>query len=229
MFSIFNKKSTIHLDVFTFHPDLVKLFPVKLSAEFFPEWWKKLETKKEHFGNDRPTMRTCPGVVDYFKAGFILPLWKDFTLEMNSGVIRVDPQEEAIPHHPGQWGNGFPDYSHVKLVSPWRIQEKTGVNFLWTNTFWHKHFHNPFVPNGIVNYKYQTTTNVNLLMAKKSFPNKLLLEAGDPIAQIIPISDQKVKLHIQCLQKEEWMKLDIWQFSNQGNYYKRKKILQGKD
>ena len=44
MFSIFNKKSTIHLDVFTFHPDLVKLFPVKLSAEFLGRGGAWLDT-----------------------------------------------------------------------------------------------------------------------------------------------------------------------------------------
>lgn len=228
MFDIFSKKSTITLDCFTFIPDLPDLFPIARASQNLPSWWKSLDPTVQHQGINKGTMKTCPGVTDYFKSGFIIPMWKDMIFEMNSGVLRAYPDDDAAPHHPAQWGKGLENYSHMKLITPWRIKEKTGVNFIFTNTFWHNHTPTYTVPNGVVNYKYQTTASVNMVVNKNVFPNKFEIKAGDPLAHVIPMSDKQLKIKLHLVTVEEYAKLDFYQFTFAGNYYKRKKILQDK-
>ena len=229
MFNIFQKSSTITLDCFTVLPELPDLFPIVHSKEFIPQWWKKLSTTVKYQGVDRGTMKTCPGVVDYFKSGFIIPAWRDFAIEINSGIPSVFPDGSADIHNPIQWDKGFEGYGHTKLVSPWRIKEKTGVNFLFTNTFWQKHLHHYVIPNGIVNYKYQSTTNVNMLIPKNSYPNKFVINAGDPLVQCIPLSDKNIKIKMHVVTPEEYVSKDSYHFAFSGNYYKIKKIMEAKE
>ena len=116
----------------------------------------------------------------------------------------------------------------MKLITPWRIKEKTGVNFMFTNTFWHNNTSTYTVPNGVVNYKYQTTASVNMVVNKNVFPNKFEIKAGEPLAHVIPMSDKQLKIKLHLVTVEEYAKLDFYQFTFAGNYYKRKKILQDK-
>ena len=229
MFSIFKKLSTITLDCFTPNPELVELFPIVNSGKMLPDWFKKLPATVPHKGIDRGTMKLCPGVSDYYKAGFIIPAWRDFKVEMNSGIPNVYPEGSADIHNPVQWGSGLEGYGHIKLVSPWRIKEKTGVKFLFTNSFWQKHKHQYFVPNGIVEYKYQYTTNVNMVVSKSVFPNNFVIEAGDPLVQCIPLSDQNVNIKMHVVDPEEFIKINTYNFTFAGNYYKSKKIKESKN
>ena len=189
-----------------------------------PEWFKQLPATVPWKGINRGSMKMCPGVTDYYKAGFILPAWRDFQISVNSGIPNLHPAESGDIHNPIQWGKGLDGYGHIKLVSPWRIKEKTGVKFLFTNSFWQKQKHHYFVPNGIVEYKYQVTTNVNLVVSKNAFPNEFVINAGDPLVQCIPLSEQKIKIKTHVIDPIEFAKLDSYVFSFSGNYYKGKKI-----
>jgi hypothetical protein len=225
MFNIFKRRSTIHLDCFTAIPNLDNLFPLIPAAEELPGWWKNLKPTTKYENIDRGTMKTCPGVADYFRSGFLIPSWRDFHIQLDKGYPIVKPDGQADVHHPSQWGTALDGYAHFKLISPWRIQEKTGVNFLFTNAFWHKHNHQMFVPNGIVNYKYQSTTNVNMVVNKNNFPNNFSIDAGDPLVHCLPVSDQNIKLHLHVVDSTEYMKLETYHFSFAGNYYKNKKQI----
>jgi len=224
MFSIFNKLSTITLDCFTPVPELPELFPIVNSGKMLPDWFKNLPATASYRGINRGTMKLCPGVSDYYKAGFIIPAWRDFQIQMNSGIPNVFPEGAADIHNPIQWGNGLEGYGHIKLVTPWRIKEKTGVKFLFTNSFWQKHRHQYFVPNGMIEYKYQHTANVNMVVSKNVFPNDFTIEAGDPLVQCIPFSDKKIKIKMHVLDPVEFAGIDSYHFTFAGNYYKSKKI-----
>ena len=53
--------------------------PVTLSQNFIPEWFQKAaawhpdQVPKMDLG----TVKTCPGILDYFKVGYVVPLWCD--------------------------------------------------------------------------------------------------------------------------------------------------------
>jgi hypothetical protein len=228
MFTFFFKKTPIVLDCFTFLPDLTILFPIVRAEERIPEFWKNVPTTVKHFGINRGTMRTCPGVGDLFRSGFILQNWEDYWISTENNTIKWEPLDHAESHNSKQWGDYLKNYYHVKLISPWRIKEKTGVQFLYTNCFWHDDEFKPIVVNGSVEYKYQTTTSVNMLVPKALYPKDLIIPAGKPLAQIIPMSEKSVEIKMHTVTKYEYLKIGAHSFAFNGQYFKRKKLLKAK-
>lgn len=229
MFSFFFKKPKILLDCFTANPEVETLFPILYAEERPPTFWKNLPTTVRHQGPMRGTMKTCPGVNTLYRTGFILQSWAEYWIGTEGGGLKWFPEEEAEGHHPSQWGEYLKGFHHLKLNSPWKIKEKTGVNFLYTNTFWHDDEFKPFVVNGVVDYKYQHTTSVNLLISKTMFPKDLVIPAGKELAHVIPLSESDIKISMHTVSYEEYVKqVAIVPFALNGQYFKRRKILKEK-
>jgi hypothetical protein len=228
MFNFFFKRPTLVLDCFTYVPELETLFPIVPAEERLPPFWKKLSPTVNHFGINRGTVRTCPGIGTLFKTGFILQNWHDYAISTEDNNFRWHPENMAEQHNSKQWGEYLKSYHHLKLISPWRIKEKTGVNFLFTNCFWHDDEFKPTVVNGIVDYKYQYTTSVNMLVPKTMFPKTLTIPAGKELAHVIPLSESDVKIKMHTVSSIEYDRLNTYTFSFQGAYFKRKKILKDK-
>lgn len=226
MIDIFKRRSTIHLDCFTMIPEVVELFPIETSSKCLPQWWKELKSTVEYQGPERGTLKRCPGIGDLFTSGFVIPAWRDFWFSTNSGMLTIRPENTADIHHPSQWGSALKNYNHAKLISPWKIKEKTGTKFLFSNVFWYHNDHRFFVPNGVVEYKINHTTNVNIVIQKNIFPKEFYINAGQPLVQCIPLTDKKIKLHLHLINELEYTRMQSYHFTFSGQYYKVKKILQ---
>ena len=179
---------------------------------------------------DTPTWKKCRGIIDLFTVGFILPNWADCQVEMfDDGKFNVS--NHHIPnaaisvgyHDRNQYGNTiFKDYGHIKFDSPWFLREKTGVQFPWNPCLYHDTNQKDIIQilPGVMDYKYQMSTNVNMFIKKGSIAK---FYAGDPLVHIIPISEKKVKLHHHLLSEEEYQKvisLDV----NAGMYVNTRKV-----
>ncbi len=226
MFSIFKKPSKIYLDCFTDIEELPKFFPIQHASERMPSFWKSLPTTVQHMGPQRGTMKTCPGVSSLFRTGIILQSWCDLWFSVEGNDISWQPQPAAESHNANQWGSAIKNHYHLKFVSPWKFKEKTGVKFLFTNTQWHQEDLKPRVINGIVDYKYQHTTSVNMLIPKNMFPKSTVIPAGTEMAHIIPLSDKDVEIKMHVVDSKELEKVQPWVWSFNGHYFKRKKLLQ---
>lgn len=237
MFTFFRRPNKIHVDCFTYMPTLSQLYPPVLATEKVPTWWKSLTTTvKSPTGPMRSTMKTCPGVSDLFRTGIILQAWHDLYLDWSDQVtlptgVYWEPQDVGEVHSPSQWGNNslFKDYVHFKFLSPWRFVEKTGVRWLFINPYWHDPNIKYHVPPGMLEYKYQHATNVNMFLPKNSFPKNLTIPVGTPLAHIIPMSDKDVVIHTHEISEDEYIKKYMGiPVSFTAQYYKKKKILESK-
>lgn len=226
MFNIFRRPSKIYVDCFTDVEELPKLFPIIHASERIPNFWKTLPTTVPHLGPQRGTMKTCPGVSSLYRTGFIIQSWSDYWIDVENNKLSWQPQGAAESHNPSQWNDAFKNHYHLKLVSPWRIREKTGVKFMFTNTIWHDEEFKPKVLNGIVEYKYQHTTSVNMLIPKNMFPKSQLIPAGKELAHIVPLSEKDVVIKMHVVDDKELNKLAPWVWTFNGHYFKRKKMLQ---
>lgn len=227
MFHFFRKKKIV-LDCFTHVHELAELFPIVHASEKMPSWWKNIPSTVSHFGVNRGTMRTCPGVSTLFTNGIILQNWTDFQVSTDNNQLVVQPEKRCESHNPLQWGNNelLKGYYHVKLISPWKIKEKTGINFLFTNVFWHDPTFKPVVVNGVVDYKYQHTTSVNMLIPRTVYPKDFLIPAGKELAHIIPLTeDITIEIKNHLIDTKEYDALGGYQFTFNGQYFKRKKLL----
>lgn len=214
MFNFFSRKNTVVVDCFTASPNAHDLFPIDEANQFFPEWWKKLPNKIQTETNsglpvDQRTMKGCIGFTNLYTYGFIIPLWSDLLLQTHGQnySYQFADNQSLIGFHPlDQMGVEFSQYTHVKLVSPWRIKEKTGVNFLYTGTPWnHPHdLTTQVIPPGLVEYKYQHTTNVNMLLKKGQ---RYSFSAGRPMAHLMPMTEKEIDIRLHLVGPNELMRV----------------------
>ena len=215
------KKKEIVVDCFTTLRSVYELYKPNLSIKFFPNEIKSISnyytetdatTKIEY---EAATIRKCIGLIDYYKSGFILPMWTDFIAQPKSGI--KNETAVAMVSHPffynshsrNQYPGLFEDYIHIKLSSPWLLREKTGVKFSWNSPTWnlHKHIRNFTVVPAVVSYNYQAQTNVNLFIDKNS--DNFTIKSGTPLVHLIPISEHNVVLKHHLVDEKENSKIGI--------------------
>jgi len=221
----FMKPSTLNVDCFTIRPDVYEYFPISKSAEYYPEWWKKLpkdsnknidssKLTSDYTACPEPTMRTCTGLIDFFANGLTIPLWSDFYLQINDdGGFNwqfADGQSTIQYHYLDQVAPGFTNNKWIALMlgSPWIIKAKSKFCYMedtWNNV---DKFCDIKVTSGVLDFSYMPFTNAQILF--RNIPNKrYILDADTPLINLVPMSDKKLKLHRHLVSIEEWMKLRI--------------------
>ena len=209
MFDIFIKRKKIVVDCFTTNIDAHDVFPIQLAHKFYPNWWKKLPSSfpvetTNGVQMEQKTMKACSGFINHYQKGFVLPLWSDVVIQTQADAMGnsysyqyADGHSEVGVHPVDQMGREFESLVHVKLVSPWRIREKTGVEFMYMEPTWNYpgDLCSMSTPPGTIEYKYQHTSSVNMFLQKG---RKYSFSAGRAMAHIIPLSDKdvEVKCHL---------------------------------
>lgn len=230
----FFKKKELHLDIFTQFDELEALYPVDYTYKFYPSWWKKLPVEFEEPGKFWPTstIRRCTGFLEYYKNSVALPLWCDLACNVTSNYTNwnfSDKRFDAITHPVGQM-TGYLDpskYFHLKLSSPWHFKCKEEVNFMWSSPTWN--MDNPadyFVPPAVINYKYNSSTNVNLFFMAGAQEKKFIIPAGRPMAFMHPLTERTLKIHRYVVSPAEMNKItNLGYTSTFTNKYNRMKSI----
>ena len=219
MMFLFRRKKIV-VDCFIDNPVVQNLFKIDHAHKFVPLEWKQLppmvdvkslQDPRSKESIPIPTAKRCVGMVNLFTAGFVLPSWTDFKIEMmKDGLFfKHDPMGglDANPHPPFMyWEELYKGYQHVKISSPWLIKEKTGVKFTWNqctyhNTERHANYH---ALSGILDFKAQHNTHVNIFVKKGT---TLTVSAGDPLIQLIPLTERDVELKHHVVDASEYEKI----------------------
>lgn len=235
------KPSEINVDCFTFNDTAYTNFAPERSSKFYPKEIKNLDNNiniktnqdpTSKLTSKLPTIRMCNGLTDLYSNGFILPIWQNLTIECTSeGKIFYEDltsgngfDRPALQvHDRWQYGNNFySEFGHVKLLSHWFFKEKHGIQFSWNMCDWNRTdiAHKVRILSGVIDFKYQTATNVNMFIKKDSI---ISYEAGDPLVHLIPLSEKRVKIHKHILHVEEYDKLTTIQGSKM-TYHNHRKL-----
>jgi hypothetical protein len=247
----FFKQKEIHLDCFSVYEHAYNLFPVDYSHKFYPDWWKKLPKEIPYYDettNDTKgflnTMKGCIGLIEFYQNSITIPLWTDMLLK----VYRSKDKEgyeaffsdgmTSMGLHRVQQMEGLTDfckYIHYKINGPWFFRCKEDIRFSWVQPIWN---FNPIdqiiVPPAVVDYKYQHGTSINFFLPVEKMDkedNSLLIESGQPMVNIFPLSDRKIKIHNHFITQAELKKLhmDIPPISFFGKYNKVKRIMKERE
>jgi hypothetical protein len=228
---IFFKRKKIVIDAFTYSSVAYNVFPIEKAIKFTPDYWKKLpvsQTEKTLQGiqYEQPTLKRCDGFKSLYTNGFIVPLWTDIILESlgDSWAFKCADDNTGITYHPAkQMGEGLQQLHHAKILSPWIFKEKTGVNFLWMEPTWNSidYNYNLRVVPGVLDFKYQVGVNINVFFPK--IPHRIELDAGIPIAHLIPLSENEIDIRNHLISKEEYEKIKSidYKFAFIGGYKKK--------
>lgn len=208
----FFKRQNIILEAFTTNEHLTKTFPIQKSTNFYPEFWKTIPKtfRDENDFFDRPTIKLCNGLLDFYKDSFTIPLWSDLAIktEQYKYIWQFSQSSaEAIHHNENQRTGFLENYHHLKLLSPWMLRCNKDIKFSFTEDTWNlqSNSSNIRVLNGVVDFKYQHGTNVNIMFPKTE--KNYLLKCGSSIANLRPNTENKVILKVHCVTDFEYNKL----------------------
>lgn len=236
----FCRSKTITLDAFTTDPHVASLLAPDYAINFKPKWWYQVPSYEDGVSSSgikmkNNTIRRCKGFKDYYStSSIVIPLWDSFVLEYSDTGSRftfangntLEYQAESIRGR--SYLNNFHQF---KLNSPWRFREKSGVNFLFTQAFYNFKDPTRFVmPPAIVNYKYQSSTEINFFVKKpKADEAKILeLEAGQPLVYLTPLTEKRVVVKTHVMSQEEFKKVEVPMVFFNGLYGKLKRLGYGK-
>lgn len=232
---LFKSKKKI-VDCFTANPHAYNLFPISPSTKHFPEWWKNTPTtlEKRTSANlivEVATAKTCQGILDLYKKSYTLPLWSDLVMETEEQGCRFQFADESSTlsfHDSGLTNHTFGNYLNIKLLSPWILKETSGTNFLFTQPFWSmpSDISTVQIPPGILEFKHQHSTHVNLLLNKG---HRHDWSAGKPIAHIIPLTENSIEFRNHLVSETELKNISGANLPFfVGAYHKTKKIAESK-
>jgi hypothetical protein len=232
----FNKPITV--DLYTDDQHAYDMFKPNLSKHFIPRWWKKLPIsrpdKHEHVhvqGLEVAGMKTCPAIIDIMKRGIIIPSPASFVVQrFMDGKLAFDVMPEKFKqpssHSSDDYADHKPGYHHIKFPLPWRIKTSQDIEWLWMQPTWHQknplsHWSSP----GTINFKYTHIAEFNFFLPQGS---RLSLEPGDPIAQLIPLSDKSIKVNHHLVTTEEFHRLDNYKGWRVNNFKQRLRLQKEK-
>jgi len=239
------KSKPIVIDCFTSHAGIHDYFPIVNSVKKLPDWWKDFPSKRTYTNEHgiemtASTIKRCDGILEYYKQGFMIPMWCDLKIKTTQNgdwawrYSTGNYVEElvGIESHPrDEYGSMFDDFIHMKLISPWILREKSGVQFYWAQPFWNQieqiksDLH--IVP-AVVEFKHQSATHINFFLSKKE--STLTLNAGLPLVHVTPLTDRKIDVRNHLVSSEEYKQLrkQNYMFSFMGKHKKVKKIMSDK-
>jgi len=239
----FFKPKILNIDCFTDDVNAINYTPVDYTHKFYPEWWKKLEKSvpNSKFPNvpflAHNTMKSCVGFSNFFQNSITLPLWSDLCVIMSNETEEYDvifsDRKSIAERHPSSIMKGLVDpknYIHIKIVSPWQFVCKEDIRWAWVQHTWN---FNPIdqiiIPPAVIDYKYQSGTNINFFVVWGQ--KQCLIPLGQPLVNIIPLSDRKIKIHRHLVSPEEKHKITKagTPLSFQDKYRKIKKFVMQKE
>ena len=198
----FFRRKKIVVDAFTDIASVAEVAPIEIAAKFIPTWWKTLKTTRDVDDIPQPNMKGCTGFFDLYKRGFIVPLWADLELDIfEDGAYRfISPLSRFYieQHDAKQYNNFFSKVCHIKLLSPWILQEKSGVEFYWGNAFWNQEstINKMNVCPGVVSLSsLQVRPNLFFPLTKTRYS----FLAGYPLAHIIPLSQKSLEVRVHLI------------------------------
>jgi len=123
----FFTKQNITLEAFTTNQHLADHYAIQKSTNFYPEFWKKVSKtmRDENDLFDRPTIKLCNGLLDFYKDSFTIPLWSDLAIksEKEKYIWQFAQASASATYHDETQRSGFlPEHHHLKLISPWLLR-----------------------------------------------------------------------------------------------------------
>ena len=188
-------------------PDIV---PIRESKHFIPEWFKKAPAFPPEVNKltAMPTVKRCPGFIDFFKMGYVLPAWCDFHLEITEdGATPKTPGDAFSVNYHGshQFADYLPEHAKqkVKLAfkpgCPWKVKTPKGVKMLELPML---HHHNPdfYTVAGLLDSYLIHEMNPIWLFTRTG---EFFIKRGTPLSMFIPIRTEEFDVVIREQTKED--------------------------
>jgi len=185
----------------------------KPAHKYLPDWYKSTEKLMEQSKLDK-TVRACMPFMESLTFGWIIPVPTDIEFQKTDDGIRVNWNDETFNvmgyHDLEQLGGDmFPhqDISVIKFNLPYVVRTPKGVSTLYMPPL--NRFESRFRPfSGVVDTDtYVNQINIPAVLWDNEYEG--VIEAGTPIAQIIPFKrDSLVNTSVKRTMTDEEERLN---------------------
>ena len=188
-------------------PDIV---PIKESKHFIPEWFKNTPAFPSHADEllSIPTIKRCPGFIDFFKMGYVLPAWCDFHLNIGENQGEAKTPHDGFStgvHAPTQYIDYLPEHAKknaklaFKPACPWNVKTPKGIKMLELPML---HHHNPdfYTLGGLIDTQIFHEMNPVWIFTKTG---KFFIKRGTPLSMFIPIRTEEFDVVIREQTEED--------------------------
>ena len=197
--------------------NICDIYPIVPAKKIEKSWWKIMKmhydiiiSGRKEFKGIAPTIKYCPGVIDFTNYGYIVPAWQDFQFWVNDdGEIEWQVPSELghidnIHLHSSEQLDTCPVLGNtasciLKLSSPWYMNTPKGTSLIFCKPFYH--YSNDFdVCPGVLDSDIDREANkiINVFI-RFNVKNKVIhIKAGQPLLQLIPFKRTNWKLkHVE--------------------------------
>ena len=234
------KRKKIILDCFTADAFSYEYCKIERAVKHYPDWWLDLPSE-----NKNVNMKSCRGFTNMYTNSYIIPFWTTVSIDVDSiaekkfqwkasglysEIIQSSTRKIIVSHHRDQTGNFLKsgNYQHIKLLSSWSIRSKSDTKFFYSDPMWHKDDLNIFtVLPGIVEYKYNQSTEFNIMFEYKPMPYTIEFTPGMPLAMLTPLTEDEIEFRHHLVTPNEMIyEFERFGFNKDANRFNlRKKFM----
>jgi hypothetical protein len=185
--------------------------PVCRAMDVKPEWLvNQIKTAEK---NKTVKFSACPGMHDYYRAGYIIPAWEDFEIIVTNkkANIIIGTGHNAVSKSFEQMdyrvvagaANIDDDIAHhaLKLPCPWKVFTKPGYSAFVMPALYHSPFlRDLFLYPGINDYDAYHTINVMFSPLREMH---VKIYAGTPMLQVIPYKRETITAEVGLITQQE--------------------------
>lgn len=202
--------------------------PVRKAADMKPDWFiKQKESAKK---NGHPEFSACPGMHDYFRAGYIIPAWEDFRIVVDEKHAHIEigkTGKDAIPFErmADSVVKGIVPIDEdmklhaLKIPCPWKVFTKPGYSAYVMPALYHSPFlRDLYLYSGINDYDMYHTINVMFTPMKEI---DVTIYAGTPMLQVIPYKREDITCEVGSITQKEIAEAEFTYRTKQPAFYRR--------
>lgn len=216
----FRSRRPVVVNCYTHQGFMYEHSQIRPTKEFSPKWLRDIPAKLPIVDDELvegKTLRLCSGLNQLLDTGYIIPMWADLKVRLGDRShaqykwALSDESLGAVIHPPEQRGEYLPDteYSHLKLDNQWTLHCDEPIRFaMIDNTWMWDKPDDVVIPAGILDFHYQHGLNVNIFFKRGDDDKTVFIPHGQPLAQLIPLTDRKVVFKHHLVTVDEYRKLD---------------------
>jgi hypothetical protein len=250
MFNFFKKKNKI--EFYTSMPELLSannVLPGPAREDLIAIMKKSKNTQIKTSSLKEVNIKNCPGIIQYMKNGYVIRAWQDIMIEADSSgekyfwecpVSKKISKVSDLPrdlYEEAELGGFdqdiFYDYfprkntlkSVLKVNTPWYVKLPRGYGALILPVWYDNEERFTTIP-GILETDYLEKLNIQLYW--HALGKQEIIEAGTPLAKVIPIKLDSWEYSCRAMNREDYNKLSKFQtiyrstFFDKWNNYKAK-------
>jgi len=239
------KNNTVKLDCYTYDKKLIDFQPLQTNRNN-PPWWTSLKTlykvlrPRSGISVPTPTIKACPGIMDYIRRPILIKLWTDIIFKVYpDGRIHLSEPLHAVEqpgglahvHDREQYGDTiYKNRAVLKLVCPWHVVANKPLDVICADSHYHTddlREHDIQISPGVLSLYDQHALNVFLTFPIKDHEYEVTLKYGTPLMSIFPLTEKKIEIKMHhCDDYNRWAQIaDIFPSTFLGRYHARKRAL----